>query len=87
MRLTWKTPTVNIIIFRCGMSDKRAKRIIEAVGRLLAERDILDPNLTVGEVVEKRFDCPTPEVRSKLTKAVHEFRENGKVDWKRKIEE
>ena len=67
------------------MSDKRAKRIIEAVGRLLAERDILDPNLTVDEVVEKRFDCPTPEVRSKLVRMVHEFRRNGKVDWKRKI--
>lgn len=67
------------------MNNRKAKRIVELVGRLLAERDILDPNLTVDEVVEKRFDCPTPEVRSKLTKVVHEFRANGKVDWKRKI--
>lgn len=69
------------------MSDMKEKRIIAFVSRLLAERDILDPNMTVDEVVEKRFDCPTPEVRLKLTKVVHEFRENGKVDWKRKIEE
>ena len=69
------------------MNNRKAKRIVELVGRLLAERDILDPNMTVDEVVEKRFDCPTPEVRSKLTKVVHEFRENGKVDWKRKITE
>lgn len=69
------------------MNNRKAKRIVELVGRLLAERDILDPNLTVDEVVEKRFDCPTPEVRSKLTKAVQEFRDNGKVDWKRKITE
>ena len=67
------------------MNNRKAKRIVELVGRLLAERDILDPNLTIDEVVEKRFDCPTPEVRSKLTKVVHEFRANGKVDWKRKI--
>ncbi len=80
----WKTPTVNII-FRCGMSDRKVKRTIAFVSRLLAERDILDPNMTVDEVVEKRFDCHTPEVRSKLTKVVHEFRENGKVDWETKI--
>lgn len=73
------------IIFRCGMSDRKEKRILEHVSRLLAERDILDPNLTIDEVVEKRFDCPTPEVRSKITKVVHEFRENGKVDWETKI--
>lgn len=69
------------------MNNRKEKSIVELVGRLLAERDILDPNMTVDEVVEKRFDCPTPEVRSNITKAVQEFRENGKVDWKRKIEE
>lgn len=67
------------------MDNRSAKRIVEDLNRILAERDILDLNLTVDEVVEKRFEPPTPEIRMKLVAKVKEFRRNGKVDWNSKI--
>ena len=42
--------------------------------------------MTVDEVVEKWWGFHNPEMRVKLTKVVSEFRKNGKVDWKIKIE-
>lgn len=64
----------------------KAKRTVEHVWRLLAERDILNTEMTVDEVVEKWWGFHNPEMRVKLTKVVSEFRKNGKVDWKIKIE-
>ena len=53
----------------------------------LAERDILSPQKTVDEIVEERFDCPTPGVRKQIITKVEEWRKIGKVNWKDKIEE
>lgn len=69
---------------RRGTMNK-ARKIVEIVYRLLAEKDILDPTMTIDEVVEKRFEYSNPDERIQLVKLVHEFRKNGKVDWNRKI--
>ena len=47
----------------------------------------MDPQKTVDEIVEERFDCPTPKIREQIKAKVKEWRKKGKVNWKEKIEE
>ena len=68
------------------MITKELKRFFENLRLELADKDILDPQKTVDEIVEERFDCPTPKIREQIKARVEEWRKNGKVNWKEKIE-
>ena len=67
--------------------SKELKRFFEELLLRLAEQDLLDLNRTVEEVVNERFDCPTPKVRKQIIAKVQKWRDNGKVNWKERIEE
>ena len=67
--------------------SKELKRFFENLLLRLAEQDLLDLNRTVEEVVDERFDCPTPNVREQIIEKVQKWRDNGKVNWKERIKE
>lgn len=65
----------------------KVKGFLEKLLLDLAERDLLDSNRTVDEVVDERFNCPTPKIREQIKTKVHKWRNEGKVNWKERIEE
>lgn len=67
--------------------SKELKRFLEDLRLRLAEHDLLDLKRTVEEVVDERFDCPNPKVREQIIAKVQKWRDNGKVNWKERIEE
>ena len=68
-------------------NDRKSFRFLEKLLRNMAERDLLDSSRTVDEVVDERFNCPTPKIREQIKAKVQKWRNEGKVNWKERIEE
>ena len=69
--------------------DKKFKRelekFFEELPIKLAEKDILDPEMSVDAVLSRNFKCPSPEIREKIRAAIEDWRNKGKVDWEQII--
>lgn len=65
--------------------ERTLARFFDDLHRRLAEIDILDPEMPIDVVLDKNFECPTPEVREKIRDAIVDWRKSGKVNWRLKI--